>query len=72
MAETAAIVYTVAQTMSESITDVILNPEQYDHPEARVRQTFEAVKTAIERILKAEPGSLPIAGARMLAPWFEE
>ena len=70
--EVAQILYVVAQTMSEGITDLLLNPDNYDHPEARARRKIAATQTAIERLLGAAPGSLPIIDEQTLAAWFED
>ncbi len=70
--EMAEILYVVGQTVSDGITDLLLIPENYDHPEARARRKIAAGQTAIERILGAAPGSLPLADEQSLAVWFED
>jgi len=70
--EVAGILYVVAETMSEGITDILLKPDDYDHPEALAQRKYVAAQTAIERVLGAAPGSLPLADEQALAPWFED
>jgi AcrR family transcriptional regulator len=70
--EVAEILYVVAQTVSDGITDLLLIPDNYDYPEARARRKIAAGQTAIERILGAVPGSLPLADEQSLAAWFED
>ena len=70
--ETAEAIYAVSTAFSETITDILLNPDDYDDPEALARRRIAAVQTAIERVLGAAPGSLPIIDEQTLCAWFEK
>ena len=59
-------------TLSTTMYDLLLHPEQYDDPAALARQKISAVQDAIERVLGAEPGSLPLAADNVFDVWFEE
>jgi len=68
--ETAEIIYAVSNAFSETITDILLNPDGYDDPAALARRKIGAVQTAIERVLGAAPGSLPVIDEQQFAAWF--
>jgi hypothetical protein len=71
-AESAAeIALSSAFTLSSSVYDLILNPENYDDPAAEMEQKIAAVQFAIERILGAEEGSLPLMDPDLIQIWFE-
>jgi AcrR family transcriptional regulator len=70
--EIAEAIYAVSTAFSETITDILLNPDDYDDPEALARRKIAAVQTAIERVLGAAPGSLPVIDEQALCAWFEE
>ena len=70
--ETAEIVYAISTAFSDTITDILLNPDDYDEPEALLQRKTAAVQTAIERVLGAARGSLPLIDGQTLAAWFEE
>ena len=68
--ETAEIVYALSRAFSGTITNILLNPDDYDDPEALARRKIEAMQTAIERVLGAAPGSLPVIDEQRLAAWL--
>ncbi|MGC9349418.1 MAG: TetR/AcrR family transcriptional regulator [Anaerolineae bacterium] len=70
--EMAEMVYAVAEATSAGVTGILLNPQNYDCPETLVRRKMAALQTATERILGADPGSLPMADEQILAPWFAD
>jgi AcrR family transcriptional regulator len=71
-AESAAeIALSSAFTLSSSVYDLILNPENYDDPAAEMEQKIAALQFAIERILGAEEGSLPLMDPDLIQIWFE-
>jgi AcrR family transcriptional regulator len=70
--EAAEIVYAVSRTFTDSMTDILLNPDNYGHPEALARRKVTAAQTAIERVLGAAPGSLPLADENTLMAWFAD
>ena len=70
--EAAEIVYAISEAFSDVLAGILLNPDNYDAPVALYRRKYAAVQTAIERVLGATPGSLPIADEQTLAAWFED
>ena len=44
----------------------MLQPQKYENPAVVARQKIAAVQDAIERVLGAEPGSLPLADEQVL------
>jgi AcrR family transcriptional regulator len=59
-------------TLSTTMYDLLLHPDQYDDPAALAKQNISAVQDAIERILGAETGSLPIADDAIFDAWFSK
>jgi AcrR family transcriptional regulator len=59
-------------TLSTTMYDLLLHPDQYDDPAALAKQNISAVQDAIERILGAEAGSLPLADDAIFDAWFSE
>ena len=70
--EAAEIVYAISRAFSDTLTDILLKPDNYDNPEALARRKIAALQTATERILGAAPGLLPIIDEQTLAAWFED
>ena len=70
--EAAEIVYAISEAFSDTLADILLNPDNYDNPVALYRRKYAAVQTAIERVLGATPGSLPLADEQTLAAWFKD
>jgi AcrR family transcriptional regulator len=72
-AESAAeIALSSSLTLSNSVTDLILNPQNYENPAAGLQQKVAAVQSAIERILGAEEGSLPMMDPDLAYVWFDK
>lgn len=61
-----------SMTLSTTMYDLLLHPDQYDDPAALAKQNIAAVQDAIERILGAEAGSLPIADDALFDGWFKK
>jgi len=70
--ESAEIVYAILKAFSDTLVGILLNPDNYDNPAALARRKFAAVQTAVERVLNATPGSLPLLDEHALAAWFED
>lgn len=70
--ESAKIVLMITQSMSESMGDLILNSSSYDDPAALAQRKVSAIETAIERVLNAPAGSLPLIDPQTLAIWFDD
>jgi AcrR family transcriptional regulator len=62
----------IARGVRDTIYDTLLNPDRYDDPAALAWRKITAVQTAIERVLGAPPGSLPIIDEQSLAAWFKD
>jgi AcrR family transcriptional regulator len=62
----------IARGVRDTIYDTLLNPNRYDDPAALAWRKITAVQTAIERVLGAPPGSLPIIDEQSLAAWFKD
>ena len=69
---TAEIVLAIMATFSDAIGDIILNPDNYDNPIELAQRKYAAIQMAIERVLGAPPGSLPILDSETLMAWFED
>ena len=72
VAESAEIVYAVETAFAESLAGIFLHPDDYSNPTALIRRKFAAAQTAIERVLGAAPGSLPLLDEQAIAAWFED
>jgi AcrR family transcriptional regulator len=68
--EAAQCAVAIWYSFSDAISDIVLNPEQYKDPITLMQRKFEAAQTAIERVLGAPPGSLPIVDRDMVAAWL--
>ena len=68
--ETAAILLGIGQSARNVLTSVMLHPENYDDPIGFVRRRYHALQIASERVLGAEPGSMPLIDEKTLAIWF--
>jgi AcrR family transcriptional regulator len=70
--ESAEIVYAIGKTLNETIVELLLNSDKYGNPTTLARRKLMATQTAIERVLGATPGSLPLVDEQTLAAWFED
>ena len=70
--DSAEVALAITQPFRATIKDTLLNPDKYDDPAALAWRKLASVQTAIERILGAPPGSLPIIDEQTLAAWFED
>jgi len=70
--EAAECAIVVLHAFSSTITDIILNPEKYEDPITLAQRRFEATQTAIERVLGAPSGSLPIVDKDTVVAWFAD
>lgn len=59
-------------SLADPIYDLMLQPQKYENPAVVARQKIAAVQDAIERVLGAEPGSLPLADEQVFDVWFDE
>ena len=72
LAEDIKRVKIVRKAIGDDVVDILLNSENYDNPKALAWRKITAVQTAIERVLGATPGSLPLTDEQTLAAWFED
>jgi AcrR family transcriptional regulator len=70
--DSAKIAFGSALTFSDEMYDLLINPEQYENPADVARCKIAAVQDAVERILGAEPGSLPLAEPQLFDQWFND
>jgi len=68
--ETAGIAFTILQATSAAIVDILLNSEAYERPLEFAWRKIAAGQTAIERVLGAPSGSLPIVDEQAMVAWF--
>lgn len=70
--ETSEIMMVNISTLSETMNELIFNYEKYDDPTTLALQKNAAVQTAVERLLGAPPGSMPIIDNDTLIAWFAD
>jgi len=68
--ESAGIVLSILTGHQESMMNIFLNPEQLENPASYVLHKYKAIQTAIERVLGAAEGSLPIVDEPLITAWF--
>lgn len=68
--ETAEFVIAIGKSIRSFLTDILLNPDEYENAIALARRKFNAVQAAMERILGASPGSLQLIDEAVLENWF--
>jgi len=68
--ETAELAYAIATRVQHLIADLVLHPEAYDDAEGKAQRLLAAGQAAFERVLGAEPGTLPWGAASSLSDWF--
>ena len=68
--ETAAILMTVTNSFNDAVSELIAHPEQFDDPATLVSQKFAAMQMAIECLLGAPAGSMPIIDEKIIIAWL--
>jgi len=68
--ESAEMIYAINVTCSTSFVDLVLNADKHDNPIALAKQRLAATQAAIERLLGAPVGSLPILDEKAIEAWF--
>ncbi len=68
--EAAEIALTIMESLSNTLTDILLHPENYTEPAAAAARKAAAAEYAIELVLGAPQGSLAIFSAGALDAWF--
>jgi AcrR family transcriptional regulator len=70
--ETAECAIAILYSFSDALTDIVLNPEEYEAPITLAQCKFKAAQTAIERVLGAPSGSLPLVDNDTVVAWFAD
>jgi AcrR family transcriptional regulator len=68
--DSAEIFMTTSQGFSEAFARILLNPDEYENAAVLVRRKKVAYERAIERILGAPVGSLPLFDIAIIDAWF--
>jgi AcrR family transcriptional regulator len=68
--DSAEIALSIMLAFSETIAHILLNPEDHDEPAALATRKLAAIQDALERVLGAPRGSLPLADEKTFAAWF--
>jgi hypothetical protein len=69
--DSAEIFMTTSQGFSEAFARILLNAADYENPAELVRRKKATYERAIERILGARVGSLPLFDEAIIMAWFE-
>jgi AcrR family transcriptional regulator len=69
--ESAELSLSIVQAFSNAFTNILLYPDNYDDPVALAERKLAAAEAAIERVLGAPSGSLPLIDTKSFAAWFE-
>lgn len=70
--DTAVIVLAITESFSNTFGDLVLNSDGYDNPIEIAQRKLKATQTAVERVLNAPSGSLPIIEPETVAAWFKQ
>ena len=68
--DTAEIVLQISHAFSDTFARILLNSDSYDNPMATASRKKVAFEYAIEHILGAPAGSLPLFGPVTISAWF--
>ena len=68
--EAAGFAIAILFASSDVLTDILFNPGEYEEPIALAQRKLKAAQTAIERVLGAPSGSLPLIDEDTLMAWF--
>jgi len=70
--EVAECAIAILHSLSDALTDIVLNPEEYEDPITLAQRKLKAAQTAIERVLGAPSGSLPLFDKDTVMAWFAD
>ena len=70
--EASHIIMAIISTLSERLNALLLQADQVENLMDQALQTNRAVQTAVERVLGAAPGTLPIIEESAIRIWFAE
>jgi AcrR family transcriptional regulator len=68
--EAAEICFAIMEVVSNGLREMLLQPERYEDPLPLAHRKVAAAQRAIELVLSASPGSLPIISPGTLEVWF--
>jgi AcrR family transcriptional regulator len=71
ISDTAVILMALIDSLNEAMSELLLNPDQYDDPASSALQRNAAMQIAVERLLGAPTGSMPIIDDETLIAWFD-
>ncbi len=66
----AEISISMMSSISDAMSQMLLNPTEHPNSLAVARQKIDAIQTAVERMLGASPGSLPLLDDATLERWY--
>lgn len=70
--EAAEITFAIIRTASDALADIIHNPDKHEDPVTVAQRKTKAAQTAVERVLGAPSGSLPLVDAETMMAWFAD
>lgn len=68
--ETARIAMLIMRSVSDYLADLLLRPDEYENHFTLARRKVQAIQSSVERVLGAEPGTLPLLDDATLGEWF--
>lgn len=70
--EAAEFTFAIMGVVSDALTDMILDPAQYENPIELARIKVQMAQTAVSRILGSPVGLLPLMDEATLITWFAD
>ena len=70
--EAAEFAFAIIRTASDALTDIIHNPDKHEDPITVAQRKADAAQTAVERVLGAPSGSLPLVDEETMMAWFAD
>lgn len=61
----------IVSSLRITIWDALEQPEKYNDPAAAIWRKIQSIQTAVERLLQAQQGSLPIIDQKTIQAWFQ-
>lgn len=68
--ESAEIAFSIMQCVSDLFTELVLNPDDHPNRLTVAERKLTAIQMAVERVLGAEEGSLPLVNRDVLVAWM--
>jgi AcrR family transcriptional regulator len=70
--DTSEFALAIIRTASDALTDILHNPDKHEDPVKVAQRKVKAAQTAIERVLGAPSGSLPLVDEETMMAWFAD